>query len=260
MSAPGGPPQGPVRSLPLQETVRETYASVLGNLPAWLRLALLPALLLFGIWELALSGLAEEGALEAEKVTAILLPLTLLSLAPVSLFAYSWLRFMLLGPQEAGGFLPRDPAQVLRFFVTLLQYALFLLGFLFLAVFALSALLNLGGANVFQILLFLQLPLALASLWFLLRLGLALAARAVGERYSFKNAWTQTRGQSGRLILAGLATLLPVQMVAQGIALVLPQNLPSLIFLSLLTFLPFAFFFSLVALVFKKISGWVPPS
>ncbi|WP_455374126.1 hypothetical protein [Limibacillus halophilus] len=260
MSAAGGPPQGPVRDLPLEETVKETYASVFSNFRVWLRLALIPALLLLAIWELAFMGVAEEGAIPVEKLTGILLPLTLLSLAPISLFGYSWLRLMLLGPQEARGLLPGDPGSALRFFFTFVQYIFFLLGFLFIAIFALSALLNYAGIGLFQVLLFLQLPLALGSVWFLLRLGMALAARAAGESYRFKNSWAQTRGQNGRLILAGLATLIPVQIAAQGIALVLPQSLASEVFLALLTFLPFAFFFSLLAVVFKKISGWVPPA
>lgn len=259
MSQAGTPPEGPLRSLPLDEAIKETYQAVISNFGAAARLAALPAFLLFAFWQAALSGMGPEDKLSAQEAVGFLLPLTFLSLIPVSLFGFSWLRLLLLGPEEAQGFWPREPRLVMRFFVTLVQYFFLLAGFLFLTIFAFSAVTALiGGGATAQSLIFVYFFLALAMLWMLLRLSFALAARAVGEEYSFKNSWEQTRGQSGRLILAGLACLLPVQIASQFIALSLPEGFIVLAFLSYLNFLPFAFFFALVAVIFRKISGWVP--
>ncbi len=268
--ASGGPPPGPVRNLSVRQTVVETYAALVGQAGPLLRLIALPALLQTAIFFLVVSSVDQTSGeapqdpaetAQALQQLAVMIPLLFLSLLPMSVLGYGWLRHLLLGPAAAPRLWPAEIGPVFRFFFTFLGIAILSslaalavsnLGFLILGVAP-------GGAASMALILPVTLAALGVSVWLLLRLSLALPARALHEVYRLRDSWNQTKGQGMALFTAALATLFPVYMLG----LIVTSLTPGMIGLPVAAFamlLVQATLYALLASAFRQVSGWVPPS
>ncbi len=195
-----GPPPQAVQDLPIGDTVKAAYGSVLSGFPGLVRVALVPlamSILLYGL-QLALRG---------STVVAILVELLLL--VPYTLFAVSWHRTVLLG--QAAPPMPMAPVWQSRHWrflgytliVTAISYGFTLLYGPFVAPIVTD-----GSAPSPWLGLLLMFMLLFGT-YVVLRLSFVFPAVAVDESYRFADSWRHTKGQGLRLMAAMFLALLP---------------------------------------------------
>ncbi len=261
-----GPPPGPVRDLSPRQTITETYGALFGRIPALSRLMALPLLLQTAIYMMVLSGIEVPGSMEEgltpeqqaaviAQLISISIPLLVMTMLPMAVLGYGWMRLLLLGEGAAPRLWPGDIKTVFKLFFALL-------GIMILSSVAgviASNLIALPLAAMAGPMLFVGVSLTALGvmLWLMLRLGMILPARALGESYSLRDAWRQTKGQGSALLSAGIATLVPVYLLGLALTFVFPGSL-GLVAAALSTLLVQAAFFALLASAFRQISGWVP--
>ncbi len=266
-----GPPPQAVQDLPIGDTVKAAYVSVLGGFAGLVRVALVPlamSILLYGL-QLALRG-----------STAVTVLVELLLLVPYTLFAVSWHRTVLLG--QAATPTPMVPVWQNRHWrflgytliVTAISYGFTLLYGPFVAPIATD-----GSAPSPWLGLLLMFMLLFGT-YVVLRLSFVFPAVAVDESYRFADSWRHTKGQGLRLMAAMFLALLPamagIMIILQFLLNVMgPLSGPAtsmepgadgsfimgptaqLIDL-VLRYLLIALSLSVISTAFRTCTGWVP--
>lgn len=285
--ARSAPPTQAIANIPIMGSFQAAYAIVLGNLNHFLRAAALPILLTWLIGLMAsLSGGISFGAA---------LVILLASLIPHVLFAVTWYRFVLRGPQEAAPPLfPRWQVshwRYLGFLFRLLAFQL-LMGFVMAIVLA-SSIINANPEIVGQPIdpatitmemfsakdILTGFVLAAISFYISLRWSFAFPATSVDEEYGFVHSWRHSKGQGLRLIGAVLITIIPVAVVLFLVDWMISAAVGGMtvtadgeisapwafllldLFIKLpLQFLVYALYCTVIANAFRATTGWVPHS
>ncbi len=214
-----GPPPQAVQDLPIGDTVKAAYGSVLGGFPGLVRVALVP---------LAMSFLLYGLQLAMRDSNAVKILIELLLLVPYTLFAVSWHRTVLLGQATSAPLVPVWQSRHWRFLGYTLIITAISYGFTMLYVPLLSPLVADGSTvGLWQPLLLMFL--LLFGTYVILRLSFVFPAVAVDESYSFADSWRHTRNQGLRLMAAMFLTLLPamagVMIIGQFRLNVVPPNM-----------------------------------
>ncbi len=216
-----GPPPQAVQDLPIGDTVKAAYSSVLGGFPGFVRVALVPlamSILLYGL-QLALRG-----------STAVTIVVELLLLVPYTLFAVAWHRIVLLGQATPAPMVPVWQSRHWRFLGYTLIMTAISYGFAAPYVPLLSPLAT-GGSTVSLWQPLLLMFLLLFGTYVVLRLSFVFPAVAVDESYRFADSWRHTKNQGLRLMAAMFLTLLPamagVMIILQFLMNVVPPNMDS---------------------------------
>lgn len=274
------PPSGPVRALPIWDTVTATYGSVFAEHPADLPraiafpMALSVFLGLLQVW-MAPEIMMPDPEAPPESFSGAAIFIGLLGVAPYTLFCVAWQRTVLLN-EQAPWVMPWR-ARHWRFLIYSIALGLIGVG-LSLIVFLPIALLFSGEqqGGIAAILFFVGF-LVLMTVG--LRLSFVLPAIAVDERYGLLDAWRHSRRQGLRLLGAALLFYIPL-LIASLIALLVISlvgapllilsagdsgEAPSLIVIlfwllvsNILSYVVMALALSFIAIAFRTCSGWVP--
>lgn len=255
-----GPPPRAVQDLPVGDTVKAAFRSVLGRLADLIRAAFVPLLISFVLYGLQLA-VRDSPALSVLAELLLLLPYTL--------FAVAWHRLVLLGPAEAPA--PMAPVWQKRHWrflgytliVTAISY-----GFSLLYGPLIAPLLSEGSAIRVGEALLLMFMLLLAT-YLVLRLSFVFPAVAVDERYGFADSWRHTKDQGLPLLAAMFLTLIPAMLgmlmilqfllvfVAADSSAAEPGALARAIDL-VLRYVIIALSLSVLSIAFKVCTGWIP--
>ncbi|WP_119460885.1 hypothetical protein [Rhodospirillaceae bacterium SYSU D60014] len=249
-SPSGSPPGSPSgSSLPISGTAAEVFHLLWSNRDGFLRTVLVPVAASFTLALLAYS-VAESN----------ILPLILAAdLIPTTLFAVSWHRLILMGPQEALS------APVIRWGnreTTYLWRSILLMIGIVLAMaipfsFALAMAQRSAAGHLIMALV------SLAALFIMLRLALVLPAGAVDARYGFAQSWGDTAARGFQLMAIVLLVALPLfvalhivngLIASTGLAAAAP--LTTLLLNSVGSYLFLAALLTVLALAFRRLSGW----
>lgn len=261
-SKPPGPPPGPVRDLPIAETVRAVYFATLSNFRGLAMAALLPILL--SLLLMALGRWFEGSA-------AFLFAAALLDLLPYTLFGVAWHRIVLLGNAEPARVITIWQRRHWRFLgyalaITLIGWTIAEIHLVLLQGYTLGPLEDTPAQIPGPVLLVL-----LVSTWLVIyltiRLSFVLPAAAVDERYGFADSWRHTKGQVLRLFFATFVMILPVWLLFLIVFKLIASSAPgpefatslsaTLIWL-ILKYLMIAFSLALISTAFRICTGWVP--
>lgn len=244
---PTGSPPG--SSLSISSTAAEAFNLLWSNRDGFLRTVLIPVAASFALALLAFS-VAESN----------ILPLILAAdLIPTTLFAVSWHRLILLGPQQAMS------APILRWGnreTTYLWRSIVLLIGILLAMaipfsFALAIAQRSAAGHLVMALV------SLAALFIMLRFSLVLPAGAVDARYGFAQSWADTAARGfqlmGTVLLVALPSFVALRLVngliaSTGLAAAAPLTV--LLLNSVGGYLFLAAMLTVLALVFRRLSGW----
>ena len=247
--------QGPqtLNPLPVMETAREIFMTYKANLQHLPEVALVPFSISFLL--MILEAVAGQASLASFVMFA------LAQIPPMVLFAVSWFRLVLLGAAT----LANDPllrwsrreTRVLRNLIIIA-----LIGTAFTAV-----LIQFGNPQ--QSASFLPGLLAMMASFLLLAviMGLcfSLPAEAVDENYSLRQAWQDTRHCLLNLLGILIVVFLPAQITAMilinviaAVQKTLGLVAPALILGGLLGYLIYGLWFTLLAVVFQRRTGWQP--
>lgn len=269
VSAPGG-------RLPFLAVIRETYVSVLGNFGAFLKLLVLPFLLLT-ILHMGWERLPVSATVPYSLVAPILV------LIPYTAFAVSWHRYVLLGPIKGRPrIIPTAARRHFRyfrvFFVVTVAYMVPLIG---------AGILILSGPDISnpQFVTFATVsPFLLTVLAYLIlpypfaRVCFVFPQVAINGTDSFKNSWRRTRGKGLQIYLMILAAGLPIVLISYvgvffagvyyarsvGIEIYNASKSELVLVLGLfdrlLDFLTLALVVSAISVAYRTCTGWVPAS
>lgn len=260
----------PAPNLSPRALMGEAFDALWRNRTDLLRIAVAPvgATLAIDVALLTLAAPADPAA--GPGMTAYLL--LALSIPPAALLAINWLRVLLLGPAAVPGLGLRWGASETRFLLRMLGILLagLLATFVVLApvvvAFGLVAGTAGGPALDYWLILLSTLGGVLIYAYVSLRLSPALAALAAGQAATLGQAWAVTRGQGGRLLLAGVAVvgpfyllmfLLPALLHRVGLDEAAP--LSSLLAQVVLASLTSAAGFALVAVIYRRLGGRPAP-
>jgi len=235
--------------MPVQPLVAETYRLLWARRDDLVRLGLVPTFASFLLAVLA-GG--------PPSIASIML-VWLINLLPLTMFTVNWYRLSLLGPAGAvpGLGLSWDGRKTRFLLVNVL---------LFLGIGAVLAIPAMIVGSLFQQSLpgyAATMAVLLIGLYLWLRLGLVLPAITVDYPYRMTQSWSDTAGYGFAYLGAALAAVLPI-VIAQQIffAVVMGTGLIdaapyAVAFLgSIPTYLWSAAAATLVALVFRRLTGW----
>ncbi len=283
--AKSAPPSQAIANIPIVGSFQAAYAIMLGNLNHFWRAAALPIVL---TWFIALMPSLSGGTSFGAELVIILA-----SLIPHVLFAVTWYRFVLRGPQEAAPPLfPRWQVshwRYLGFLFRLLAFQFAMVLLIFLVIFSpiiasnpemFDPQFDPSGITPEMLSinsLFFGLFLIAITFYIILRWSFVFPAASVDEEYSFSLSWRHSRGQGLRLIGAVLITIIPVGAIlflvvwmisgAVGGMTVTPEGgvtdpwaflLLNLFVMLPLQFLVYALYCTVIANAFRATTGWVP--
>jgi hypothetical protein len=280
MSQSSTPPPTAIQRVTVFQTMREAYRAVFTSLPLLMRAAFLPYVLSVAIAFLSLF------AVQNAFLTFVM---TVFGFVPYTLFGVAWHRVTLLQGMEVPSLFPSWTARHWRFMgyamaLTGIAYLLWVLVFVTMAKIwggqqidaARGALLPLLGIAALGILVFLTM-----------RISFVFPATAVDERYTLRDSWSHTSGQTLRLAATLFVTAMPIMillMIANGIvssavlsgASTLPEgstheealthlmeeNMGTLIVaqivFSVFSYILMALMVSAISIAFRTCTGWVP--
>jgi hypothetical protein len=171
----------------------------------------------------------------------------------------SWHRLVLLGPQAtAGGLGLRWQGRETRFLVQSL-----LLGFGIAIVLMVPVMMVLHLLQDSPLVFAAMAALALAAIFLWLRLGLIFPAIAIDHPYRLAQSWSDTAGCGIQFVIAVLAASLPIFLALQIVMAIafsmgLDRAAPyAMLFLTAAgSYLSAAAAFTVIALVFRRLTGW----
>ncbi len=262
--------------LPLLAAVREIYVSVFGNLAAFLKLLILPFLLLT-ILQIGWERLPVSATVPYSFVAPILV------LIPYTAFSVSWHRYVLLGPINGRPrIFPVDARRHFRYFRVFLAVTA-----AYMAPLIAAGSLILSGPDISNpqfasyaavsqlfliILAYLILPYPFARVCFVF------PQVAIDGTNSFRDSWRRTRGQGHRIYLTILVAGLPMALISYvgvffagvyyartvGIEQYKASESELVLVIGLferfLDFLSLALVVSAVSIAYRICSGWVTAS
>lgn len=255
------------------------YRHVFGNLNAFVRASAFP----FGLYA-ALVFVFYNTPLHDVPLIDFALYL------PQTFFAFTWHRYLLLGPAVSPIPWIRSPH---RQHIPFLVYAAIIIfltmspwmfaGRIYTGLVKLTE--HLSGSNVILMVFeavssfFVTILICVALYYIIARLCFIFPATAVGHRYSLRASWRDTRDQAGRVFGLIMLTYVPLFVlygaIYYAVILLLAESLPSLlavdttsnltfsgldIIMAPIDFLSVALLVSGVSFSFKTITGWGPPS
>ena len=248
---------GPLKPLPIMDTVAEVYRGFFAHLGYLPRLALLPFTISFGLN--ALVYLTDGGL--ARFV------LELAGIFPVALFGYLWHRLLLFGPApQTLNPLPSFDETFRRF---LLYTALLVVPLMLLQ--AAMPPPPPPGADPAEIAeqsgtMFFLLPLLIVYILAVIGLSFLFPATAAGKRYGPGEAWQDARGVKFALFTIVLLTLIPVQVLTW--LLLIPVGtmeastglrVPSLLVITAATYVALPLSTGVLTQAYKTRFDWTPP-
>jgi hypothetical protein len=196
----------PHPTLPFLETCRAALLHLWLNREAWLRLALVPAMLSFAL------GVT----LEAIDNRDLALFVSVADILPLTLFSVSWHRLMLLGPQGApGGLGATWEARHTRFLGRTLVLGL---GLGLIAVAPALILVEVMGS--IPVIAMPLLGMIVVMLLVATRLSLVFPAIAIDRGYGFFDSWRDTAGHGFRIVGLILATQAPFWLAMVALRLI----------------------------------------
>ncbi len=245
--------QGPqtLNPLPVMETAREVFVTYKTHLRYLPDAALVPFCLSFLL--MIMEALAGRASFASFAIFA------LAQIPPMVLFAVSWFRLILLGPAES----LKDPllrwsrreTRVLRNLIIIVVVAA-----TFTAILVQFGSPQQGSSFLAGLLAMLASFILLAVI---IGLCLSLPAEAVDENYSLRQAWQDSRHCLFNLLSIVIVIFLPAQIAAMILISFVTsvQGLvaPALIVGGLLGYLIYGLWFTLLAVVFRRRTGWQAP-
>lgn len=268
------PPEQAVHDIPVKTVSGLAIKTVMGNLPALVQMALFPFLLSALISALSIPSLGN--ALSSWI-------LSILAYVPHTLFAVAWHRRTLMNLQAPESTSITSWNRVHWQF--LLKIIILLAIFYGMSMIGSLPVLTIGAA-IPSLVPLLFLGLMIVMIYVVARLSFILPATAVGEKYTLNDSWKHTANQGWRIVAAFLILTIPfgilmllIAMFAFGsfftgmpttpeetanfnILSFVQSNGPAFFFLQLIilfvTYLPTAAVISMLSIVFKGCTGWVP--
>ena len=246
-------PQPALGSLPIGATIVQAWRLVWRSRDEILRIGAVPLLLSLGL----------TLAIRAWGSGASVFVGILLSWIPLSLFAVTWLRFLLRADETAAaGLATRWTRRESRFLLRIMALNLgtdvavgVTIGIIALALGVRPD--QSGGAFLMLIIIG-----GGVALYLMLRLSLILPATAIDAAYGFRDSWRDTAGCSLQLLAIVVVTDLPAGLLvlflnSTRLALLLPYTL--VLVTSVLGYLVFATTMTVLALAFRARSGAAGP-
>ncbi|MEO3427634.1 hypothetical protein AAFN88_02175 [Pelagibius sp. CAU 1746] len=246
-----GPPPAPVAQLQLWPTVVEGLGLVAGNLGAMAKLAL---------WPLLLSMAADFALAATFWGTPFYDAVRLLCLNLIwVLFAVGWLRLLLLGERKAVRAFPPLTPDYRRFALYTLVIALFDLALQFGRGYLEEAPDSLAAPGLEYWAAF------LAIAFVKLRFSFVYPAVAAGESYSLTLAWRHSSGSGlalfGAQFVVVFIPLILLSTLAHALAVIPHTFVQAFIWIGfyVVTWPLEAAYLAIVAVAFRRCTGWVPP-
>ncbi len=280
------PPPAAVSRLPVLRTVRQAYGIVLGQ-PGLLARAIAAPFLL----SILIAGLTI--AMPAYPLVSFILAIA--GLVPYAIFGVAWCRLTLLGP-DAGrpALIPSWAPRHWRYFGYLVALAIIAFGLVVppLLIGTFQALMAAGAADsnaAMAAFLLGEIAVIIAVVYLTARLSFVFPAAAAGEIYTWRHAWTHTRGQGLRLLGTIVLSMVPavtvLWVIAQALGIfALPEIDPTAvpdgadpeqvikqyladnagrlvtaqIAMTAMSYLVMAVAMSAISIAFRVSTGWIP--
>ncbi len=272
------PPRGPVRDLPVWQSVTAAYMRVHENFAYLPKVVFLPLVISFAI-HAGLTLLSAPPELDAAAPgegggNLLYLLAELLNVAAYAIFGVAWHRVILLGGAAAAPLLvPRWTARQWRFLGYALLFAVAIYAVGILPRLVLGELLVTGqpdpAAAPSGLALLAILVLSIALLILFMRLSFVFPAVSVDESYGLADSWRHTQRQGLRLVAAMLLTIIPILLlylvaisILQGVSPrasqgVVGYTIGTTIGLAL-GYVMTAYSLSLISVAFRTCAGWIP--